>query len=172
MHVAASSEWTMVALSAIIARCLHAAHSPRQEEESMDRDAVIAHLRAWADGVDPATGAVLPSDHPGQQPGTLRVIFAALGLLVAEQSFAPSRANDARPAFGARNAGRPWSAIDDVALATAFDSGTTIGALAVQMQRTRGAITARLVKLGKIEAPPGLRLRGEASLSQESRMPD
>jgi hypothetical protein len=114
----------------------------------------------------------LPSDHPGQQPGTLRVIFAALGLLAAEQPSAPARAKEARLALAARNAGRPWSAIDDVTLATAFDSGTTIGALAVQMERTRGAITARLVKLGKIEAPPGLRLRGEASLSEGSRMSD
>jgi hypothetical protein len=162
----------MAAPSATIARCLHAARSPRHEEKSMDRDAVIAHLRAWADGVDPATGAVLPSDHPGQQPATLRVIFAALGLLAGEQPFAPSRGRDARLALAARNAGRPWSAIDDVTLATAFDSGTTIGALAVQMERTRGAITARLVKLGKIEAPPGLRLRGEPSLSEGSRMPD
>ena len=54
--------------------------------------------------------------------------------------------------------------------ALTFDAGSTIGALAVQMERTRGAITARLVKLGKIEAPPGLRLRGEGAAGEASRM--
>ena len=134
----------------------------------MDKEAVIAHLRAWADGVDPSTGAVLPPDHPGQQPGTLRVVFAALGLLSAEQ--APPRGREAPLAFAARNAGRPWSAVDDATLVSAFDAGSTIGALAVQMERTRGAITARLVKLGKIEAPPGLRLRGESPNGEPPRI--
>lgn len=134
----------------------------------MDREAVIAHLRAWADGVDPSTGATLPPDHPGQQPATLRVVFAALGLLAAEH--APARNREPPLALAARNAGRPWSATDDAALAAAFDAGSTIGALAVQMERTRGAITARLVKLGKIEAPPGLRLRGDSATGDAPRM--
>lgn len=136
----------------------------------MDRETVIAHLRAWADGVDPATGAVLPPDHPGQQPATLRVVFAALALLTAEPPPVSGRGREPQLGFAARNAGRPWSAADDAALATAFDSGSTIGALAVQMERTRGAITARLVKLGKIEAPPGLRLRGEGLPTEGSRV--
>ena len=137
----------------------------------MDREAVIAHLRAWADGVDPSTGAVLPPDHPGQQPGTLRVIFAALAMLTAEHLMPGTRGRDAPLALAARNAGRPWSATDDATLASAFDAGSTIGALAVQMERTRGAITARLVRLGKIEAPPGLRLRGEGSSTDVPRLP-
>ena len=137
----------------------------------MDRETVIAHLRAWADGVDAATGAVLPPDHPGQQPATLRVVFAALNLLTAEQTLPPFRGREPQLALAARNAGRPWSAADDAALAAAFDSGSTIGALAVQMERTRGAITARLVRLGKIEAPPGLRLRGEGSPADPPGLP-
>jgi len=35
--------------------------------------------------------------------------------------------------------------------------------LASTLERTRGAISARLVKLGKIDPPPGLRLRGSAA---------
>ena len=136
----------------------------------MDRETVIAHLRAWADGVDAATGAALPPDHPGQQPATLRVVFAALNLLAAEPA-PPPRGREPQLALAARNAGRPWSAVDDAALAAAFESGSTIGALAVQMERTRGAITARLVRLGKIEAPPGLRLRGEGTPADAPRLP-
>ena len=126
----------------------------------MDRESVTRHLRAWADGIDPSTGQVLPPDHPGQRAETLRVIFAALALLSAHAD--GTSETNRFPSGGARNAGRPWSGADDETLASAFDEGQTIGALAVKLERTRGAISARLVKLGKIEAPPGLRLRGGA----------
>ncbi len=130
----------------------------------MDRETVLHHLRAWADGVDPSTGLTLPPDHPGQRPDTLRVVFAALALLATPAPAVASRADANRASgSGPRNAGRPWSTDDDVALASGFDAGETIGALAARLERTRGAINARLVKLGKIEPPPGLRLRGEAA---------
>ena len=128
----------------------------------MDRGQVVSQLRAWADGVDAATGQPLAADHPGQRPDTLRVIFAALALLEDEHD-AERRPAATHRALGlaARNAGRPWSGAEDDALCAAFDAGAAIAALAVQLERTRGGITARLVKLGKIEAPPGLRLRGD-----------
>jgi hypothetical protein len=124
----------------------------------MDRESVVRHWRAWAEGIDPATGAALPAEHPAQQPETLRVVYATLALLSAPSADAGPTARSWPP-----NAGRSWSVEDDEALATAFDQGTTVSALAAQLGRTRGAINARLVKLGKIEPPPGLRLRGEAS---------
>ena len=126
----------------------------------MDRETVIRQLRAWADGVDPTSGEALPPDHPAQRPDTLRVIFAALALLTTPLD--PTSRADGRPSIvGPRNAGRPWSIEDDDALARGFDAGERIGTLASRLERTRGAISARLVKLGKIEPPPGLRLRGE-----------
>jgi hypothetical protein len=135
----------------------------------MDRESVIAHLRAWADGADPRTGEALPPDHPGQRPDTLRVVFAALALIEGDRHVQAASPSAPRTlGLAARNAGRPWSAADDEALVAQFDAGATIGALALQMERTRGAITARLVKLGKIEAPPGLRLRGESSVLRAS----
>jgi hypothetical protein len=128
----------------------------------MDRETVLHHLRAWADGVDPATGLTLPPDHPGQRPDTLRVVFAALALLSSPSAAGASLADPNRPSpSGPRHAGRPWSPEDDATLASGFDAGERIGALAARLERTRGAITARLVRLGKIEQPPGLRLRGE-----------
>ena len=134
----------------------------------MDREAVVRELRAWADGVDAATGVALPPDHPAQHPHTLRVVFAALALL---ESSSPSAMRAAAPnanasTSGPPNAGRPWSNDEDDALASAFDAGETIGALAARLGRTRGAINARLVKLGKIEMPQGLRLRGEPGASR------
>ncbi len=132
----------------------------------MDRETVLRHLRAWADGVDPSTGQVLPSDHPGQRPDTLRVIFAAVALLeVAPEPIAQASARALGQ--GPRNAGRPWSSDDDDALASGFDAGEKIGALASRLERTRGAISARLVKLGKIDPPPGLRLRGSGAFETQ-----
>ena len=133
----------------------------------MDRDTVMRHLRAWADGVDPATGESLPPEHPGQRPESLRVVFAALALLQAQQVIVAPVVSRAEGGGGPRNAGRPWTPDDNAKLVSAFDSGETIGALASRMERTRGAINARLVKLGKIELPPGLHLRGEAPTSRE-----
>ena len=128
----------------------------------MDRESVLRQLRAWADGVDPSTGQVLPSDHPGQRPDTLRVIFAAVSLLEVAPAL-PAQASGRAFAHGPRNAGRPWSRDDDDTLASGYDAGETIGALASRLERTRGAISARLVKLGKIEPPPGLRPRGSGT---------
>ncbi|HVE50831.1 MAG TPA: hypothetical protein VNG69_14605 [Casimicrobiaceae bacterium] len=130
----------------------------------MDRETVIRHLRAWAEGVDPRSGDMLAADHPAQRPDTLRVVFATLTLLEGERNGSGMQSTHRTLGLAARNAGRPWSANDDESLIASFDAGATIGALAVQMERTRGAITARLVKLGKIEAPPGLRLRGEGEV--------
>src|SRR5687767_6556996 len=129
----------------------------------MDRESVIRHLRAWVDGVDVTTGAVLGADHPGQQPEILRVAFAALALLqqTPAGAHAPGRSTAASAPTAPRNAGRQWSSEDDDALVQGFDAGEPIGRLAAHLARTRGAINARLVKLGKIEMPPGLRLRGE-----------
>ena len=59
-----------------------------------------------------------------------------------------------------RNAGRPWSADDDRALADAFEAGASVGAIAKTFERTRGSITARLVKLGKMAPDPSMRLLG------------
>ena len=136
----------------------------------MDRESVLQHLRAWADGVDPSTGAVLPPDHPGQRPDTLRVVFAALALLSPPpQGIASPRDASRSSPGGPRNAGRPWSPDDDASLARGFDGGETIGALAARLERTRGAINARLVKLGRIDPPPGLRLRGEPAPRADAR---
>ena len=128
----------------------------------MERETLLRHLAGWRDGVDPATGATLPPDHPAQRTDFLRVVCAAIDAL------APARLREAAMAGGAlhpvapprANAGRPWSAGEDALLAQAHEAGMTIAELARAHERTTGAITARLVKLGRIALPPGLRLRG------------
>ena len=114
----------------------------------MEREDLIRSLAAWRDGVDPATGAPLAPEHPAQRTDFLRVVCAAIDAL------------GALAASGRANAGRPWSPSEDGLLTQAHRAGMTIGELARAHERTPGAITARLVKLGLIEMPPGLRLRG------------
>lgn len=115
----------------------------------MERNEVLQRLRAWTAGTDPASGATLPLVHALRHSEVHATLTAALGLLEAAAE-AP-----ARP----RNAGRPWSDEEDAKLATLFGQGMGVTRLAETLERTRGSITARLVKLGKIEAPPGLRMR-------------
>ena len=119
-------------------------------------ESAFAIVRALARGIDPSTGETLPTDHLCQQPATIRALVAALAELEAGSALPRSRSN---PSLGAK-AGTPWDPADDEALARAFDRGEPVGKLAQEFQRSRGAITARLVRLGKLEAQPGMRLRG------------
>lgn len=118
-------------------------------------DSTLATLRALAGGLDPSTGLALPPDHVCQHPATVRALCAALAA-VDSASLSP-RPRRAVP--GASKSGLPWDADEDAALAEAFARGESFETIAREHQRTRTAIEARLVRLGKIEAPPGLRLR-------------
>ncbi len=50
------------------------------------------------------------------------------------------------------NAGKPWNTEEEDKLNTGFDNGDSVDILAERHQRTKGSITSRLVKLGKITA--------------------
>jgi hypothetical protein len=113
----------------------------------MERDEVLQRLRAWTTVVDPASGEALPLAHALRHGEVQATLAAALVLL------------EARGAARPRNAGRAWSADDDAKLAELFDHGTGVARLAEELGRTRGSITARLVKLGKLEPAPGMGLR-------------
>lgn len=121
----------------------------------MEREELLRQLAAWRDGVDPATGAVLPPDHPAQRTDFLRVVCAAIDALamMKETVRMPPQARRA-------NAGRPWSPSEDSLLAQAHAAGMGVAELARAHERTTGAITARLVRLELVALPPGMRLRG------------
>jgi len=130
-------------------------------------ESTLAIVRALARGIDPATGETLPVTHPCQQPATIR----ALGAALTELETGAAAARLLRQAAIGAKAGTPWDPADDEALARAFDRGEPLPKLAHDLQRSRGAIEARLVRLGKIEAPPALRLRGIAT-PEKPRSPD
>ena len=128
LNIGHSADGRRAAVSRIIDPC---GNRRLVRRNRMDRETVLRHLRAWADGVDPSTGLTLPPDHPAQRPDTLRVMFAALALLSSPAPAGAEVAGANRPsAGGPRNAGRAWSADDDATLVSGFDAGETIGALA------------------------------------------
>ena len=112
----------------------------------MERNEVLHRLRAWTTGVDPASGEPLPLADALRHGEVHATLATALTLLEAQP---------VRP----RNAGRAWSGDDDAKLAAMFDRGVSMARLAEALERTRGSITARLVKLGKLEPVPGMGIR-------------
>jgi hypothetical protein len=116
----------------------------------MERDNAIKILQILADGVDPATGEPFPASSPYQRADVVRALFVAVEALGN-----PSRSKASAPQgkSGFENAGRAWSQEEDARLGRAFDAGKSIEILAEEHKRSRFAIEARLVKLGRIEEP-------------------
>lgn len=116
----------------------------------MERHEVIAVLESLANGVDPATGQSIPLDaFHSDTVGALSTAGALLKEDVAALATARrnSRSNPAYPAAGA-----PWSVEEDMRLAQEHDSGMSVAQIAQEHGRTSGAITLRLIKLGRIDA--------------------
>jgi len=116
-------------------------------------------LRSLADGRDPTTGEQFPANSPYQQADTVRALFMAVDALdnsarrarrqTLRPEGAPQRPIDPnRPKIGAS-----WSPEEEQQLRDAFAAHKPIPEIAAAHGRTQGAITARLVKLGLIEAP-------------------
>jgi hypothetical protein len=103
----------------------------------------ISILTALSEGIDPFTGEVLPNDHLLQNPQVIRSIFHAISAL--------ERNVKKRLKFSAlEKAGEPWDKQEDEELIQQFDSSLTIQEIAILHRRSRGAITSRLKRLGKL----------------------
>ena len=114
----------------------------------MERQQIISILEQLARGFDPITGAPVHDVFAG--PDVIRALFLAADAL--KMPVGTPAAN--RP--GA--AGVRWTDQEDALLCSEFDGGTPIPEIARAHNRTRGAITSRLVKLGRI-APETVRVR-------------
>jgi hypothetical protein len=117
----------------------------------MERENAVKILQALADGIDPATGEAFPADSVYQRADTVRALYFAIhsmGNPVRAKASAPQDKEKGSPA----NAGRPWSQEEDLLLGQGFDAGKTIEMLAEEHKRSRWAVEARLVRLGKIAA--------------------
>lgn len=114
----------------------------------MDCDQAATLLQSLADGVDPFTGERFPSDSPYQQADTVRALHLALdGLTKLRRATARKT-----------GPGRAWTDEEEQKLLQAFDAKVDVEQIARDHERTKGAIWARLEKLGRIQRKdfPGL----------------
>ena len=112
----------------------------------MDASQALAVVRSLANGVDPATGEVFPAESAYQRPDVVRALYEAASALERQERY------DRRKAEMPVKTGEPWLEDEDRKLLAAFDSGRSLQELAATHQRTLGAVRARLLKYGRINA--------------------
>ena len=108
-------------------------------------------IEVLARGIDPQTGELLPEDNPVNSPHVIRALFIAARAL-EQQATSPAKAAATTKAATKGNTGKPWLADEEQQLLQAFDAGTPVATLARTHQRTTGAITSRLIRLGRLPA--------------------
>ena len=120
----------------------------------MDNETTLRILNALANGVHPATGETFGADSPYQHPDTVRALFEAMRAVEGAHlpAPAPAAAPERRPALPESGSGSRWTTDEEQRLAGAFDAGRTVDELAKAHNRSRAAIEARLVRLGKMDA--------------------
>jgi putative nucleic acid modification protein with dual OB domain len=109
-----------------------------EAELPMESEEAAWIIDALVNGADPYSGEPLPLNGPLSNPDTIKALRAASAALRSPRELLD-------------NAGKPWDTEEETRLVAAFDAGQTMKAMARAHGRTRGAIKARLIKLGKIE---------------------
>jgi hypothetical protein len=112
----------------------------------MDQAQALELVRSLANGVDPESGEVFPPESAYQRPQIVRALYEAASALERIERFERRRAQ--MPA----KTGEPWSEEEDRKLLAAFDAGRALQELAAAHERTMGAVRARLLKYGRINA--------------------
>ena len=112
-------------------------------------------IEILADGMNPATGEVLPKEGPYNDPIVIRALFTiidALKTIRPPKRTAEQRQNDNIENGKPRNAGLPWTTELRAEAAAKFKKGSSVNELAESFERTPGAIKSELVKQGLIDA--------------------
>jgi hypothetical protein len=112
----------------------------------MQQAQALAVIRSLANGVDPETGEVFPADSAYQRPMVVRALYEAAAALERMERF------ERRKAQMPAKTGEPWTEDEDRKLLAGFDAGRALQELAAAHQRTMGAVRARLLKYGRINA--------------------
>ncbi len=102
-----------------------------------------------SDGINPVTGEALEPTDSCNQVEVVRALHTVLKYVSVGTG---ARQNN-------DNAGKPWNLQDEEELCRMFDDGYTIKEICAYFGRSRGAIAARLVKLGKINERTEIRSR-------------
>lgn len=106
-------------------------------------------LEALARGIDPETGELFPDDSALNSPHVIRALF--LGAKALQPTGLKDEPAKRAVADGLEQAGKPWTEAEEQQLVEAFERGDSVQTIADAHKRKRGGITARLVKLGRIE---------------------
>lgn len=111
----------------------------------MDIDQAKELIQRLADGVDPTTGERFPPSSVYQQADTVRALHLAL------EGLDRLKRVKERVHSGPPNAGRPWTKDEETKMLQQFDAKVDVKLIAQEMNRTTGAIWARLEKIGRIQ---------------------
>ena len=106
--------------------------------KNFDPTVAVAVLKALSEGADPRTGELLTQ---GSVLDRQEVREALAGAAAALEKRGP------QPGM----VGKRWTAEAEARLVAAFDAGKGLKDIAVELERKRGGVRARLVKLGKID---------------------
>ena len=102
-------------------------------------------LQSLADGVNPVTGEVLSREDSCNEPDVIRTLHWVLQELEKiEKAEKPAKKSKWE------NAGVPWTEEDEKTLCEMFDRGDSRENICKHFKRSKGAISSRLSKLGKI----------------------
>ena len=116
----------------------------------MEKEHALKILNALANGVHPATGEVFAADSAYQHPDTVRALFEAIRALEGSRPMAAG-SGERKSAEMPANTFVRWTPEEEERLAAGFDAGRSSAELARLHNRSRAAIEARLLKLGKID---------------------
>lgn len=112
----------------------------------MDAAQALAVVRSLSNGVDPESGEIFPPESAYQRPQVVRALYEAAAALERQERY------DRRKAQMPIKTGEPWTEDEDRKLLAAFDAGRALQELAAAHERTMGAVRARLLKYGRINA--------------------
>ncbi len=108
-----------------------------------------------AEGVDPTTGELLPSDSHYNDPEIIRALFTVLRSVrmpaKASKKSIEEKQKDNLDAGRPKNAGLPWSMEQKDQVSSLFSQGKNMKELSEYFERTEGAITSELTHQGLIE---------------------
>jgi hypothetical protein len=126
---------------------------PQEQEWKMELSEARTIVTTLADGVDPIAGEVFAADSPYNHPLIIRALHAVLRQASTprvKKSLDERRRHNlevGRP----RNAGLPWTDEGRTRVASGFQNGRTLEELAAEVERSRAAIHAELIRQGLVE---------------------
>ena len=110
----------------------------------METERAIEIVTKLADGIDPYTDQKIDSSSPYQNADTVRALQIALAAM------APSKRASKRTEEGQGKFGKVWTDEEEKQMEEMFDAKVPVVEIGTKLERTKGAIWARLEKIGRV----------------------